>query len=202
MIKARKLDHTSKQPILITQNLHSEAPYLTFDDREYLYILLVKIAEKCDIDTLAWCFLPTGYRILVKPRFLAVKGKDKTLKQQEVNHPIINFVRKLNHTYSGFRKSTVGNYPLWSERYKSSNITSPKDLLLAAISVDSAPIMLNLTNDPTHYFFSSYHHACHNDKAARKNIQKLLKMKADSKWAAVNKKYKSLLLQPSTPNQS
>ena len=200
MRKARLLDNKSKCPVLITQDLHPASPYLTLDEREYLYILLAETAEKCRMDILAWCFLPTGYRMLVQPRILRVTDKQKTKNQQEADHPIARFIQKLNHTYSGFRKLTVGHYPLWKGRYKSSSLKSSNDILLAAISIDSAPIMLNLTDKSEHYYFSSYSHACNNDKAAQQNIKKLLKMKADSKWPAVHRKYKVLLLQPSDPN--
>lgn len=202
MRKARLLDNKSKRPVLITQDLHPAAPYLTLDEREYLYILLTETAEKCQIDILAWCFLPTGYRMLIEPRVLKIPDKRKTKKQLDSDHPIARFIQKLNHTYSGFRKLTVGHYPLWHGRYKSSSLKSSNDLLLAAISIDSASIMLKLTDNPEHYFFSSYYQACHNNKTAQQNIRKLLKMKADSKWPAVKIKYKELLLQPSDSNDS
>jgi hypothetical protein len=165
---------------------------MSFDDREMARVLLFEEAEKQNLEILAWCLLPTGYRFIVHGK-VAIGDQSTNYGQQDysIGRLVKHWHQRLGH-WRNFRDHKAQG-TLWQERFRCSVLSNPDDILAAAVSIDAMPMWQGLTDNPGEYYFSSLHAADLGEAAARKSLSGIVGM-TKAKWPTVRKSYAKLLI--------
>lgn len=184
------ISNVSKHPLLVSNQFKENIPPLTPEGREVVRKHLMDSAQKHGLEILAWCIMPTSYRIILRT------SKGLASRKTEQNTPLVKFSKSFQiRVMSWVNYCSKQQGSIWKDRYQASSLDTSGERIAAAVSVDGFPLLTGISVAPDEYFFTSYHHACAGDTVAQQGISKLMGT-PDAPWSQVKRRYAKLLKSP------
>jgi len=181
-LRRQTLSRYGEQTLFISNSFAFHVPAITLEGRELTLQFMMESAEKNNIEILAWCLMPTSYRII-----LNTPGGFSNRKTEQSN-PLVVFSKIFQQRFASWMnhaQQVPGT--IWKDRYASSSLASPGELVAGALSVVAFPLFTHIADDLENYYFTSYFHACAGDNHARQGISTLMGM-PDASWARVKRR--------------
>ncbi len=183
---------SGKQTVLISNRTHKGMPIFSHEDRAMLRGFIENAARDESFELLAWCYLPTSYRIILRGRLDTPHPIDPNDHSAVQSYPLARFAKKAFVRLGHWRNFRKVESLVWQARFKSTALISNAEQLAGALSVDVHPVLYGLADNAEDYYFCSFHDACAGNKTAQRGIARLVGMPNDE-WSEVRASYRRSL---------